>query len=236
MMDKTRGGNAVVGNSVLWGISVGNCWGSVVDWSVVGNSNWGSNSVVSDGNGLVGDNLLGNDSWGLTVNDGVESVDWISGVGDGTDSTIGLNKGVLSLDDISVAGFVGRLLVSGEGIRDGVSVVVLWMRVVWLSADGGNSGLSEGNWSGNGVMGNSNWSVVGDSQWSMVGDSQWSMVGNSVLWGISVSYWGSSIAMSNESSGVGQRSSWAGSGISHGGKGEKADKLVHVDGYSKPQE
>jgi hypothetical protein len=104
--------------------------------------NWGG---VSDGSGCDfgnGSNGGLDDSWSRTVNNSVESIDWISGVCNGTDGTIGLNKGVLSLDDISVTGFVGGLGVSGQTVRDGVSVVVLWMRVVGLSSDGlGN------NWS-----------------------------------------------------------------------------------------
>jgi len=109
-------------SSIGWSNGVSD-WVSSVGWGSDGMSNWVSNG-------------LGNNSWGLTVNDGVESVDWISGVGNGTDGTIGLNKGVLSLDDISVAGFVGRLGVSGKTIGNGVSVVVLWMWVIWLRGDG----------------------------------------------------------------------------------------------------
>jgi len=113
-------------------------------------SDWASNGLTvnwSMGNGdwSVSNSL--NDSWGRTVNDGVESVDGISGVGNGTDGTIGLDKGVLSLDDISVTGLVGGLLVSGEGIGNGVSVVVLWMGVEGLGTDGR---LSISYWSGDG--------------------------------------------------------------------------------------
>jgi hypothetical protein len=74
--------------------------------------------------------------WGRSLDDGVESVDIVSGVGDSSDGTVRLDKGVLSLDDISVSGLVGGLLVSGESVSDRVSVVVLWMRVVWLWSGG----------------------------------------------------------------------------------------------------
>jgi len=124
-------------------------------------SDWASDL----GNGWSGNDGLLEDSWGRAVNDGVESVDWISGVGDGTDSTIGLNKRVLSLDDISVAGLVGGLGVSGQTVRDGVSVVVLWMGIVGLSSNGlGDNWSSEclGHWG----VGVSNWSC-GVGSWSV---------------------------------------------------------------------
>src|SRR5206468_2875441 len=80
----------------------------------------------SDGpDGGLNGNSLGDDGRGRAVNNGVESVDGISGVGDGTDGTIGLDKGVLSADKISVPGLGGGLGVSGQGVRDRVSVVVL---------------------------------------------------------------------------------------------------------------
>jgi len=146
-------------------------------WSVVSDGDWGG---TEDG---LGNSDLG-DSWGGTVNDGVESVDGVSGVGNGTDGTIGLDKGVLSLDDISVTGFGGGLGVSGEGIRDGVSVVVLWMRVIWLWGNGD----SLGNWLG---IGDSlgNWLGIGD--WG--GTEDWGS--DSVVdWGCVVDSWGSSIS------------------------------------------
>jgi hypothetical protein len=142
---------------------VGKSWGSIGSWD---SGNWAGNDW-GVGNGL-------NDSWGLTVNNGVESVDWVSGVGDGTDGTIGLNKGVLSSNDISVTGLVGRLGVPGDGIRNGVSVVVLWMRIVRLGT--GNNSL--GHWGG---IGEWSWSSV--SYWSGVSDwtsiSDWANSGSS---------------------------------------------------------
>jgi len=175
-----------------WGV-VGNGKRSVMSdskWGVVGNSNWS--------NGL-GNSDLG-DGWGLTVNNGVESVDWVSSVGDGTDGTIGLHKGVLSLDDISVPRFVGGLGVSGQTVRDGVSVVVLWVWVVWLRGNGN----SLGNWDGSlkkWSVSNSDWS--GSEDWSCVGNGNWGSMG---IGGLGIGNWS-----------VGGISDWSvDSGSSHG--------------------
>jgi hypothetical protein len=113
--------------------SIGKSWSlGIGDWSsmsIVGN--WGSLGIGNWGmDGLGNNSLL--DSWGRSLNNSVESVDWVSGVGHSSDGTIGLNKRVLSLDNISVSGLGGGLGVSGEGIGDRVSVVVLWVWVVWL--------------------------------------------------------------------------------------------------------
>jgi len=127
-------------------------------WSGVGDGNWGGvDSSDSDGWGGVGDN---GSSWGLSVDDGVESVDSIGSVGHSSDSTIGLDEGVFSSDDISITFLPGGVVISGKSIGDGVSVVVLWMRIVWLSSDGGGDG-----------MGNCDWSSVGDGNWGGVGNS-----------------------------------------------------------------
>jgi len=177
-------------------VSVGGL--SIGDWSV--SVSWGS--IGNLGNGWDGGL---DDSWGRSVYDGVESVDWVSSVGNGTDSTIGLNKGVLSLDDISVAALLVSLGVSGQTVLDGVSVVVLWVGVVWLWSSGiGNFG----NW---GSIGN--WSNSLGNDWS-VSVGNWS---GSIGWGSSVSW-----AM-----GVG-KSSWGdNSGASSGGEGEESDDLDH---------
>ena len=106
--------------SVSW-LGIGN-WGMGISWLSIGN--WSSDL----GNGSL------DDSWGRTVNDGVESVDWVSGVGDGTDGTIGLNKGVLSLDNTVGTGLRGLLVVTGQTISNGVSVAVRWVGVNWLSS------------------------------------------------------------------------------------------------------
>jgi hypothetical protein len=123
----------------------------VAEGSVMGNGNWASDTgnwcVVGDGEGSTdgdwGSDGGLHDSGGRSVNNGVESLDGVGGVGDGPDGTIGLNEGVLSLDNISVTGLRCGLGVSGQGIGDGVSVVVLWVWVVWLGLDG--DGLSDGD-------------------------------------------------------------------------------------------
>jgi len=56
--------------------------------SVVGNCDWGSMS----------DNSFGVNCRGISLNDGIESVDGIGGVGHSSDSTVGFNKGVLALN------------------------------------------------------------------------------------------------------------------------------------------
>jgi len=61
---------------------------------------------------------------GSLVDDGVESVDGVSGVLDGTTSAVRLHQAVAALDDVSVAGLVMLLVVSGVGIvhtvREGI--------------------------------------------------------------------------------------------------------------------
>jgi hypothetical protein len=160
-----RGFNLVV----VDGTSVGESEGSVV-----GNSDWASNTgnwLGIMGLGIMRSDVVGNwegssdgdwgsngdlgHSGGRSVNNGVESLDGVSGVGDGPDSTIGLNEGVLSLNNISVTGLRCGLGVSGQSIGDGVSVVVLWVRVIWLWLNGdglcdGDRGMSDGEW---GVVG-----------------------------------------------------------------------------------
>jgi hypothetical protein len=167
-----------------WSSDLGNGWGiGSVSWLSVGN--WGSdlsNGWLSVGKSWlsVGDwgssDLLDNSSWSRTVNDGVESVDWVGGVGNGTDGTIGLNKGVLSLDDTVGESLGGGLGVTGQTIGNGVSVAVRWVGVNWLSSnDGLGNWLSVGNWSSdlsNGWLSVGNWgSSVG---WLSVSKTSWS--------------------------------------------------------------
>jgi hypothetical protein len=169
--------------------SITDLGGSVTDWGSDGPlvDSWLGNSLSVDGlsNGLSVDGLGNgnwsvsnglNDGWGGTVNDGVESVDGVSGVGNGTNGTIGLDKGVLSLDNITVTGLMGGLLVSGEGIRDGVSVVVLWVGVKGLGADGG---LSIGYWGGDS---STKKGLLGVGKWGSLSEN-WT---GSVLWSESV--------------------------------------------------
>jgi hypothetical protein len=198
---------------------VGNL-GSEDSDSVVGD---GKGSSVGNGDWSVGNGL--NDSWGLTVDDGVESVDWISGVGNGTDGTIGLNKGVLSLDNISVTGLGGGLGVSGEGIRNGVSVVVLWMWVIWL-------------WGSDDSLGNSEW--LSDSAEDGLGNLT-DQLGLSEKLGLGeelglstekgLGKANSSISWGSDANGGRAISDWADdSSSSHGGKSENNEDL-HIDAY-----
>jgi hypothetical protein len=110
-----------------WGSSISDWTSSISDWTSVVDlgDNWGS----VDGFG---------DSWGRSVDDSVESVDVISGVGDSSDGTVRLNKGVLSLDGISVSGFLVSLRISGKSVLDGVSVGVLWVVVEVLGNSDGS--------------------------------------------------------------------------------------------------
>ena len=81
-------------------------------------------SWVGQGSGNLGDGWVGSD-WGnsldgkwLTVDDGVESVDWIGGVFNDTTGAIGFNQRVGSSDNISGARFLLFLVVSGQGILE----------------------------------------------------------------------------------------------------------------------
>jgi len=244
---------AVMGN---WGMGISDWSGNgVVSHGVVGN---GKGSVVVDNwsSGSVSDGWSGNDGstdgWGRSVNNGVESIDGVSGVGDGPHSTIGLNKGVLSLNDISVAALVGGLLVSGEGIGHGVSVVVLWMRVIRLSTDGWGNSVSNSNWSvSNGdwglvvdwgvVNGVSNWGVGISNGWSSVShgwshsgnagnggsitDGGCSISGSCVSWSCGVGWGG--IGWCGVTSGVGASIADGSSGSGNPEKGKKSDVLEH---------
>lgn len=111
--------NGGTGHSHGWGVS-NNSWGSM-------GHNWGR-SVSNDGWGSVG-----NDSWGSVDGRGalghnsVEAVDIISVVVDGADGTVGLNKGVLSLHDISITDLSLGLDISGEAVMDSIVEGVLWV-------------------------------------------------------------------------------------------------------------
>jgi hypothetical protein len=64
------------------------------------------------------------------VHDGVESVDRVGGVLDGTSGAVRLHQAVAALDDVSAAGFLLSLGVSGQSVLDVVSVAVLGVGVV----------------------------------------------------------------------------------------------------------
>jgi hypothetical protein len=100
-----------------WGSSVIDGWSSgVVDGWSSGNSlndSWGGSNGLD--NGWGSGNLNG--QW-LTVDNSVETVDWVGGVVDGSLVSISIDQGVLTLDNISVTAFVLGLGVSGEGVLD----------------------------------------------------------------------------------------------------------------------
>lgn len=64
------------------------------------------------------------------ADDGVESVDGVGGVVDGTTGAIGLGQRVLASDNISVAGLVLVLVISSHGILDVVRERVLGMGII----------------------------------------------------------------------------------------------------------
>jgi len=92
-----------------------------------GISGVGNGGGISQRSGNLSVSGGGNDGLvdgGLLVDDGVESVDIVSGVVDGAAGSVSLDQGVRSGDDITVAGLVLLLVVSGQGVGNGVSVAV----------------------------------------------------------------------------------------------------------------
>ncbi|KAG8229062.1 hypothetical protein J437_LFUL005695 [Ladona fulva] len=100
---------------------------------------WGS---VGQGCGDLSDDRGGLNDGTFTVDDGVESVDGVGSVVDGAVGAIGFNETVRSLDDVSTAGLVLGLVVSGHGVGDAVGIGVLGVGVVVVG--GGDDGLSDG--------------------------------------------------------------------------------------------
>lgn len=100
--------------------------------------------MVDGGGGLVG----GSGGLGLVhgmgsdfpVDDGVESVVGVSRVLYGADRTVRLSKAVGTLDNVSVAGFVLALGVSGMRVLYGVVEAVLGVGVVLFYASGHRGG------------------------------------------------------------------------------------------------
>ncbi|KAF4523292.1 hypothetical protein B566_EDAN009415 [Ephemera danica] len=97
--------------------------------SMTVSSNHGGSNLSVDGSGDLSDHLSGVSGVSSTVDDSVETVVVISGVLNGAGGAIGLNKGVLSLHDISIAVLALGLVVSGVGIVHGVLELVLGMRL-----------------------------------------------------------------------------------------------------------
>jgi len=78
------------------------------------------------------------------VDDGVESVDRVSGVLDGAHCAVRLHQAVAALDDVSTAALLLALGVAGQSVLDVVSVAVLGVGVV-VGVDGhGGGDLSDG--------------------------------------------------------------------------------------------
>jgi len=194
------------------GVSVrGVRWGGIGEWGSVHLGHWSS---IGDWGG----NLGHGDGWCLSVYNSVESIDWVSGVGDSSDGTIGLHERVLSLDNISVTGFLVVLGITGQTILNGVGVVVLWVSIIWLWGDS---------------LHDCCWGSVGD--WGSVNFSNWSSVvsdrrGSSVMgnWGSCVvGDWGCGV-------GRGQRRAWSSGGETQ--EGEENDCLDHDDEVWKIEE
>ena len=83
-------------------------------------------------------------SKGGLVDDGVESVDRVSGVLDGAHCAVRLHQAVAALDDVSTAALLLALSVAGQSVLDVVSVAVLGVGVV-VGVDGhGGGDLSDG--------------------------------------------------------------------------------------------
>ena len=157
-------------------------------------SSWVSQmgSWVSDlGNGGVGQRSGDLGNWGngldgkwLTVDNGVESIDWIGGVLNDATGAIGLNQGVRSSHNISGAGLLLFLVVSGQGILEEngslssqyeslstfdtygnvVAITVLRVGIVI-----GNDGLGH-NWGSNSNLGYSDRWVSQVGSWIANGD------------------------------------------------------------------
>jgi hypothetical protein len=220
-------------NLGVGGLSVGN-WGSDLSIGRLSVGNWLSSI------GDLGDWSNGLDNgWGRTVDDGVESVDWVSGVGNGTDGTIGLNKGVLSLDNTVGAGLGSGLGVSGQTISNRVSVAVLWVGVEGLGGnDGLGNGLSIGDGSGNLGVG---WLSVGDWSGNLgVGRLSVGVGGLSIgnwssdlsVGGLSVGNWGVSLlGIGDWGSSVSLLSVHWSSGAGNSHEGEESDGLDHGDDF-----
>jgi hypothetical protein len=149
----SEGRSSIGMGSISWG-GVGNGGGYLSDGSGVCRGGISQRSGdLSDGSsvGRGGNDSL-SDSRSILVDNSVESVDGISGVLDGTTGAIGLSQRVRSLDNISVAGFLLVLVVSGQSIGDGVRVRVLRVGVVV----GVNGDFSNGR---NGNLGNCGCSI-----------------------------------------------------------------------------
>jgi hypothetical protein len=149
------GGSVVCGSRVVYRGRVGD-WGRVRNWGSQfsygggvdhggrsvreGSSELGDRGCVGDGcgdlshGGGIGDwggDLHGE---GLLVDDSVETIVGVGGVLNGALSAIGVNHGVRSLDNITIASFMLGLGVTGQTILNIVSEAVLRMGVLATGA------------------------------------------------------------------------------------------------------
>lgn len=109
--------------------------------SVLSDGDWRSMSN-SDRGGVRDGDLLWVDG-SLTLDDGVESVVRVGGVGHGATVTVGFDERVLALDGVSVAGLLLFLDVAGVRVVDGVREIVLSRGVLLNDVRGSDSqGLS----------------------------------------------------------------------------------------------
>lgn len=159
-----------------WGsIGVGYCWGGIGYFSDGGSGVGGYWSYGFDyWGGSYGFNSYG--SW-FFVDNGVETVVWVSGVLYGTFCTIRIDEGVAALDDVPTAGFLLGFAVASVGVIDGVSKIVVGWGV-------GFSNYGFGYWGGVG-----DWSSYFSVGWGSIRDSR-SGVRNSWCSGVG-GYWGS---------------------------------------------
>lgn len=131
-------------------MSGGVCWGGVCGGGVCGCSVGQRSSDFSDGGsydwswGGVGQRSVsngGSSNWSsgdsfdgnrgrFFADYSVESVDWVSDVVDGASGSIRFQQGVATLDNVSVAGFLLALGVTGQAVVDIIGVAVLRMRIV----------------------------------------------------------------------------------------------------------
>lgn len=133
----------VVVNSGLRDDGLLDCWLGVVgdSWLVVSNSGLGNDGLLDWNDGL------GDDGWAVGSSflgdDGVESVDRVGGVVNDAAGSISFDQGVLSLDVVSVAGFVLGLGVTGQRVVDVIRVGVLGVCVVVFNVSLGDDLLLE---------------------------------------------------------------------------------------------
>jgi len=162
--------------------------GGVVNWGTDG-VNWGVvNWSVYCVDGSCNGNLF--HGWSLSINNSVKSVDSVCGIGNSSDGTIGLDKRVLTLHNISVPGLGVGMVVTREGIVDSISKVVLWMGVVWFSSDWH---FSDGDWCR--VNGLERWlGVNGVNGWSIGGSDSRRVRWSCKTGRISPVHWGSSVS------------------------------------------